>query len=181
LIDYDLAHRYAKVACRLASHTGRQQQWLEELQILGDLLTSKPHLMRYFSAPEGLAPHKRQVIEKSLGGDIDPALLDFLLYLVQKQRFHELPAIAAAYRQQIDGLLNIVEGHLITALPLEPQLKEQLKECFAKLYGKPLWLTEELDPKLLAGGILRVKDQQVDFSAKGKLTQLKKQLLSKKI
>jgi len=63
-----------------------------------------------------------------------------------------------------------------TAVPLTPDERSQLEELLARRFGPGRRLAIEVDPQILGGIWLRVGNQIIDGSLRGRLEALRRQL-----
>lgn len=147
---------------------------VEELNQIAKILEKQP----FFISPHISQEGKKAVLQKGLEGKIDPQLLSFLLLLIEKRRFKHLGEIAKAYSELAMEKLGKLKGCLTVPEPISDELKKNVTEALEKRYQKSLSLDVAIDPKLIGGGILRIGNSQADFSLKGKLAKLEKDLLS---
>ena len=92
--------------------------------------------------------------------------------LAQNERLGVLPEIAA----QFDALRNahegVVDARIASAFPLsDAQLAEIVATLRAK-YGREVKTSVSVDPDLIGGVSIRVGDEVMDASVRGKLAQL---------
>ena len=71
---------------------------------------------------------------------------------------------------------NIQEITAVTAIPLQGPLFDKLKEKLEQVTGKQVILTNQVDPSILGGVIIRMQDDQVDASVKTRLEDLKQHI-----
>lgn len=64
----------------------------------------------------------------------------------------------------------------MTAIPLQGPLFDKLKEKLEQVTGKQVILTNQVDPSILGGVIIRMQDDQVDASVKTRLEDLKQHI-----
>jgi F-type H+-transporting ATPase subunit delta len=176
LISADIASRYAKALYHLVSSKEEREGQLNELKQIKNILDQAPQLMQFFIAPQITLEQKEKVLESCFKNRIDNRLLSFLDLLLDRRRFQYFPEIVDKYNIIVKAELGILEGKLVTATPADEELVAALKEKLEKIYNKELILAKEIDPELLGGGILYVGDQLIDFSVRGKLDRLKKDL-----
>jgi len=70
---------------------------------------------------------------------------------------------------------EIPSAQLILPQPLEKSEKERLEMVFNQNAGTEVNISYEIDPDLIAGGILRFENELIDGSLKGQITRLKQQ------
>ena len=102
-------------------------------------------------------------------------LLDLL---VVRRRLDLLPAIERQYTTLLNEKRNVVTAQLVSSEQLSDTNVADIKARLNEYLGKSLHLDASVDPALIAGYVLRIKDQVIDGSLKGKLAGIEKVLLS---
>ncbi len=166
--------RYAKALFQLTASDEELERRCRDLNRLVAVLNRYP----FFFSPHISKENKEEALKKGLEEVEDKQLVSFLLLLVEKRRFNYLQEIVKAYSQMVREKLGQLKGRLVTAEPVEPSYIEKLKGKLEKQYGKKVFLEEETDPRLIGGGILTIGNRLADFSIKGKLEKLKRELLN---
>lgn len=178
MITKEIALKYSRALFRIKHSQNEIEKMLVDLEFILAALNVRPGIMDFFSSPKISKKEKQQVLEKSFAEQIDPQILKFILFLVEKKRIVFFPAIVADFKQQLIERSGILQVLLITATQVDQDTRELLKKKLESAYEKKIEINEELDPKLIAGGILIFSNKLIDFSVKGKLDRLKKDLLS---
>jgi len=73
----------------------------------------------------------------------------------------------------------MMDGVVKTAFALEPEEKAALETRMAELLGSPVHLTERLDASLIAGITVEIGGRVMDYSLKGKLALLRRELMKR--
>lgn len=73
----------------------------------------------------------------------------------------------------------MIDGVVKTAFPLEPEEKAALETRLAELLGTPVGLSERLDKALIAGITVEIGGRVMDYSLKGKLALVKRELMKR--
>jgi F-type H+-transporting ATPase subunit delta len=171
------AGRYSKALFNLASSKQELEQQLSDLEQVVGLLDP---LMPFFYSPQISQKEKEAVLDKNLKGRFDDKLLSFLLFLLKKRRLKDLSDIVQDYRRLVREELGVLEVRVVTAVPLDRDIKEKLQVKLEKVYPKKIEIQEEVDPELIGGGMVIMGNQLIDFSIRDKLARLKESLLSTK-
>lgn len=174
----EVALKYAKALFHLTSSKEQLESRLVDLKQIEHVITQKPQLRTFFSSPQISQEKKEKVLQNSLGSHIDSQLLSFCTLLLEKRRFKYFSEIVKKYEKMVMAKLDLLEGRLITAMPIDAELKAKVQQVLEKRYQKKVILKDEVNPHLLGGGILLIDNQQLDFSIRGKLNRLKDDLLS---
>lgn len=176
-----LAARYAKALFQSSSKT-EQQDLLNNFEILLDICSRTPKLCSFLNSPEISKQQKESILK--IPFNLETAsrfkeksnFLGFLSLLLQKGRFKYLTDIAKEYRNIFTNSYGIIYAHLTTAISIDGEMKEHLKEKLDQIYNKKFELTCNVDPQVIGGGVLLIANRMVDFSVKDKLERLKNEL-----
>ena len=178
MIAGQVASRYSRALFKMAASKEELEIRQQDLEGVVSVLQSLPKLGQFLSAPQISRVDKEKVLEKSLGGKLDPQLLHFMLFLLEKGRLKHLPEISRAYQRMVKESLGILEASLITAVPADTKIKESLQRKREKAYKKSSEMREEIDPQIMGGVILVVANQVMDWSIRDRLSSLKENLWS---
>jgi F-type H+-transporting ATPase subunit delta len=148
-----------------------------DVESLRNLLREVPQYERYLADPQVEADAREQILRQAFDGRVDRMTLNFLLVLNRRWRLGSLPAILDAYAH-LDNVrrLGRREVELVSPLPLEGGMLEQIKQGIAAWGGFEPLIRVRQDPSLLGGWIIRIGDQQIDATIRGQLERLRGQL-----
>lgn len=170
--------RYSKALFNLGSSLQDQERRQGDLQRFADDFSRKPEIKSFFLSPKIPLREKKEVLEKGLKKTNDSELINFLKFLLDKNQFKLIPEIAFEYTKLTNEKAGKLEAYLTCALELESSTEDVLKKILEKMFKKQIHLNITIDPKLIAGGIILVNNQLLDFSIKGRLESLREDLLS---
>lgn len=105
---------------------------------------------------------------------------DFVNLLLDKGRVQHLQRILNEYERLMRDYRDILLAHVVTAVDLETDLADKLTKKLEALTGKKIELAHEVDPGILGGMILRIKDWQIDGSVSSGLNRLRDNILAAK-
>lgn len=168
-----IAARYAKTLFQFTQN----EDFREQLQAFEDFLQKYPDIHRFFYSPHVPLEKKIKVLEK--GPQLNPQLVLFLKLLLKNRRFTLLPEVILEYCHLVRKRLGIVEAFLKSAHLISEDQKKSILQKLTDFTGKEVELETAIDPKLLGGGVLTINHHLIDFSIKGKLSELKEELLRK--
>lgn len=107
-----------------------------------------------------------------------PELLEVLKALVERDQLDLLPRIAELYRTMTEEDDDIVGLTVTTAVPLDDELRDQIKERYEKDFGKKVFLIENVDPSIIGGIVFEARGQRRDISVKTQLRAARDTLAS---
>lgn len=151
---------YAETLFYAAQKRGQEEE-------MGEILTSlKGILEEYTQLQTVLASPLVSSEEKEL------ALKALLPQILGRKKEEVFTAIASEYQNFLDKARDIEAVEVTVAAPLSPALEAELEERLTRLTGKKVRLEIKLEPKILAGLILRRGDRVIDASTRKKLELL---------
>ena len=103
--------------------------------------------------------------------------MDFLKFIVEKNREDLLESIASKFLDFRDKKLGIINVKVISAVPMTEAQKKKLKENYEKLLAKKVRFEFTIDPTVIGGFVAKVGDTVYDASLKNQLEILKKRFL----
>ena len=156
------ARRHAQAVFQIAMGNNEVEKWRSELKDISAALRV-PQLLAILESPKIHFSEKEQLLNKCLP-DLSRLALNFVYFLVIKQRLSILNEIAAEYERMADAQQGIEHARVVTAIPVDEKEQRLLSERLAALTGKRIVLTSEVDPAIIGGFVARVGDKLIDGS-----------------
>jgi F-type H+-transporting ATPase subunit delta len=181
MTEQTVGKRYALALFNAAESDELTHQVQENLTLLSELWEKNEELRGFMEAPQISTEEKKKILQTSLSEKVSELLLQFLIFLLEKGRFPQIPEIAAYYRKLLKEKMGIVEARVTTASPLDEELTLSLKEKLQKKTGKKIDLILQTDPSLIGGIRVIIGNQIIDNSISSELCKLKENLLSLKV
>ena len=119
---------------------------------------------------------KIQLIDTLFAGKIDNDLKNFFKILVEKGRITSVEAKEATYKELLNEKNNILEGYVISAVPMDNEKIKELETELSKKYNKNVTLENKVDKSVLGGVLVRLGNTEIDGTIKTRLDGLKNQL-----
>jgi F-type H+-transporting ATPase subunit delta len=104
--------------------------------------------------------------------DVTGTVANFLLLLLDRGRIGYLSAIIASYGAYADEISGVVRPILYSAMPLEADKVQGIKDALTKSTGKKVVLSVEVDPALIGGVVTKIGDMVYDGSIRTQLNQI---------
>ncbi len=169
---------YARALFDAARERGRLEQVHEEL---GDFVTAMrevPELGQLLRNPQ-LDPRARISALQDLLGDADELVRNFLLVVAEKGRAGQLPEIQRKFERLVAAEQGRIEVELTTAYELSEEEAREIVRQIEQASGKTVEATTRVDPDLIGGLVLQAGSLRVDASVRGRLNQLREDLLAR--
>ncbi len=173
MITNAIARRYAKALVQLAAEEERIELIHLELTRFETLLTEHSHLRSVLINPAYGINEKRAIVQDLLARmDVVGTVANFLLLLLERGRIGFLSAIIASYGAYADELSGVVRPILYTAIPLEADKIQGIKDALTTATGKKVVLSVEVDPSLIGGVVTKIGDMVYDGSIRTQLNRI---------
>lgn len=173
---YDIAaKRYAEAVYSIARDEGTQDRWQDDLATVAELVENR-EAAAYMARSRTSEADKRRLVEAVLRG-ASPLALNLALLLLQRNRLHLAPQIAAEFARMLDAERGIQHAEVTTAVPLGDAERRDLEGRLQQLTGaREVRLETRVDPDLIGGMVARIGDRLIDGSTRTRLLQLKRRL-----
>jgi F-type H+-transporting ATPase subunit delta len=183
--EQTLARRYARALLEVARERKEIAAVGAEIravaQVYGDLGARKagePDLRSLVTDPSRPVAARRELLVKVFGGRVSDLVLRFLILLLEKKRFGVVAEIADAYDHLADEAQGVARARVTTFRSLGDLQRVQLIDRLRRLTDRPTVVLEEtVDPEILGGLFVRIGDQVIDGSIRGRLRRLRERLV----
>jgi len=180
--DGTVGRRYARAL--IQSLEGASQDKLakveEELSALADLLDRRTGHREFRQAMlnPGFKPEQRKQVLKDIAEahKFEDVSSTFVRLLIEKERIASLPAIARAFREEVDGRVGRVRATILTAKPLSASALADIVRGLEKQTGKKVVPDVAVDPTVIAGVQARIGGLVFDATVKSQLDRLRQDL-----
>jgi len=171
------ALRYSKALFELDKSQSTLDRRLGYFKFLSDIIEQNPELMQFLQAPHIDVKEKKSILESILIKNNDSVFIQFIIYLAHARRISYLKSIGEEFHRMADEFLNYREVKIITAVPLDADSENLLKQVLENGHRKKVTITNQVDPGIIGGAILIVNNEMLDNSVAGKLRKIKEDLL----
>ncbi len=170
------AHRYAKALIDLAVEQGIVEQVHTDMQLLANTCEENRSLVNMLQSPIVAHYKKFAVLRDIFKSRVSPVSFSIFEIITRKNREEILFDVAKEFHVLYNEYKGIQTAQVVTTIPVDATLREQFKAMVVEISGKQqVELTEKVDPSLIGGFVLKIKDKLIDESVKGKLQALKYQ------
>ena len=171
--DVRIAARYAKPLLELAE----EKKVLDEVKSDMDSFLSICKESRDFSLmlKSPIIPHfkKADILKKTFIEKYNDLTIQAFDLITKKNRESALESIASEFVHLYNEKKGIAEVEVTTSFKTDAGMKQAFEKLAKNITGKEPALTEEVDPEILGGFILKLGDKQIDESVRGRLNDLK--------
>jgi F-type H+-transporting ATPase subunit delta len=165
-----IARPYAEAAFRLAEETGSTAAWSSALSRLAAVARSEDvgHLV---GNPRVSAAQLTELLV-SLSGDASAPLRNFVSALVENKRVPVLPAVSEQFETLKNEREATVDAHIESALAMDDGQLSALVKDLEQRFKRKVRPQVTVAPELIGGVCVRVGDEVIDGSVRGKLAAM---------
>ncbi len=171
-----IAKRYASAL--IESAKGCYDEVLDDLLKIDKIIFENKDFKTFFLHPIVSLKDKKDTIKETLQGKIHELSYNFIETLLDENRFNIFRTILFIFQKEVDFLKNKQEVEVISAVDLDEESKQRLKDKLAQKLNKDVILNYEKDEGLLGGFIVKLEDRVIDLSLKTRFETLKKSNLN---
>jgi F-type H+-transporting ATPase subunit delta len=169
--------RYAEAAFEVATRDDAIEAWRAELDVAAAMVADE-RLARALANPAIPFEKRLGLAKATFGKVVSGPVLNLIGLMIRRGRIEELPRIAAEFRRLDNARQGITLATATSAAPLTPDEIQAVTERMEQFTGGRVELEVQVDPSLLGGLVVRVGDQLLDGSVRGRLERLRNQLVS---
>jgi F-type H+-transporting ATPase subunit delta len=170
---------YAHALIGSANSAGVADEVVDQLgRFVDDYLAKNPQLVLAFSSPRIDEAEKGRVIDRLLGGEFHPVLINFLKVMARRGRLGYVSAVRDAADSLRDELLGRIVAEVRTAVPLDDSLRQTVLSRIAQATSKEVRLVEVVDDRLVGGMVIRIGDTIFDGSVANQINKLSRKVRS---
>ena len=170
------ARRYAEAAFQIATRDGTIELWRDQLQRARDALADE-RIARVLHDQGIPLDDRLAVVDRVFAGSLDPRVQNLVGLLLRRGRIEQLPRLVDEFIRLDNERLGIVTAEVTSAAPLTQQEIDALTRRLQERTGGRVQFTFRTDPDLLGGVTVRVGDELMDGSVRGRLERLRNQLI----
>jgi F-type H+-transporting ATPase subunit delta len=166
-----LARPYSSAVFELAKSTDSFDEWSEHLKFLTNVV-SDPGLAEVVANPRvDRNTLKRILLDLSEGHSSDLGK-NLIKLLIDNNRLSAIPQIAVQYEQLKARHQGYVKVEIISTYAVKPPQQQEIEAILRKRLGRAVNVNITIDRSLMGGWLIKVGDQVIDLSVKGRLRQL---------
>ncbi|HCW06953.1 MAG TPA: hypothetical protein DGG95_06270 [Cytophagales bacterium] len=169
------AKRYSQAIFEIAIENNEFDKWQIDLQKLDELANTN-EFVSVMENPKFTFENKIKLLAIQTIG-LSLRAMNLALLLTNKGRFSLLSEINHQYRTLLDDYRGVEKALVNTAIQLEENELSKLAEQLSSFSGKKVTLTNQVDPDIIGGIIVRIGGKILDGSTRSQLLALKSELV----
>ena len=171
-----LAKRYSDAIIAVAKDRGEIDEVFTDLTTVSESLDMVTKMRDFLMHPVIPFAEKKDMIKSVFQGRIQPSTLSLMFILTEKSRLNLLETIKYCYEESMDEAKNIVKVGVVSAVEIDGDLKQSLKERLENKLHKAVKFVFDINPDIIAGLILKIQDKTREGAMAGKIEGFKKLL-----
>lgn len=172
-----IASRYATALIELGEQNNQLDLYYSDLELINATLQSNDDLSRFLSHPTIVVNEKKEIIDKIFRNHISSNILNTVKLLLDRNRLFIFPSIVNHYKEFLFKKRNILIAEVYTAIEIEQEVKDRVKNQLEKLFNKNINLEHAVKPEILAGMVVKIGDKVIDGSIKSKFETMKRKMI----
>ena len=170
---------YSLALFSIAKEEKKLKQFKEQSQLIIDSLIESDGYENILSSNSITIEEKQGMLKKAFTKGLNKNLLNFLLILVEKNRFKIVRQVLFKLIKFINEDLNINEGIVYTPIKLMTKDLKAIELRTGKLLSTKVTLVNKIDAELISGFKVVVGDEIIEDTISSRLEDIKNQLLRK--
>ena len=171
-----IARPYAEAAFKAALDGQALPAWSDMLSRLAAVV-ARPEAQSFLGNPANAADNVAAVIA-DVAGQVSPEQRNFIGLLAGNERLSVVPEIVALFTQLRNAHEQVLDAQVSSAYPLSDEQVADIRATLETKYGRKVDVSVMLDPELIGGVSIRIGDEVMDASVRGKLAQLAASLMN---
>ena len=168
------AKRYAQAAAAIVTRAETWPQWRQDLETVASTLREGP-LLAILRSPTVAAQRKFFMLDQVFGQRVAPEVVNLLKVLVRRGHIATFPEVQRWFVELADQAQRIERFTVTSSVPLTDDAREGLRRRL-ELDGSQVIVTEQVDPEIIGGLVIRHRDLVQDYSIRGRLEALRDRL-----
>ncbi|MFB6306219.1 MAG: ATP synthase F1 subunit delta [Flavobacteriales bacterium] len=177
MINSKASKRYARSLIELAKEKNNLDKVFEDMSSVRKTCEEIKELTLLLKNPIVKKDIKQTVFKRVFKESLNDLSYSFIQLVIRKQREPILLNIIESFQEQYKEYNHIVTAEVTTAVALDKDLRNKIKELVKGDDEKTtVELNEKVEKNIIGGLILRVGEKQVDSSIKTQLNRFKRTL-----
>jgi len=171
-----ISTRYAKALILSGIDNKCLDEFKADMELIGDTIKKNPMFGQILDNPVIKPQQKRKVLNELLVKHVHPLTLNFIHLIIRNRREILLADVSRSFIALYEKSKGIKRAHVVSATGMDEPAKKQLQHHLNRMFQADVKMTDETNPDLIGGFILRVDDQQYDASMSSALKRMRKTL-----
>lgn len=176
-----VARRYAQALFNVALSRETIDIVGSELFQLKSFSDKDKRLIDFLKAPQVLTEHKTAMVKTLFTTRLSPALLSFVLLLIEKARINLLAEISREFEKLLEEHKGLIKARVTTAVDIDSDFKMRLVDKLEDITGMKIELVHRINKSIIGGIIVQLNYRVIDCSVRFQLSCIKHDLMALKV
>lgn len=171
-----VAKTYSQALFEVGLENNNLDVYMEELKVVRDMFKEHPNFYVILTSPKINTEEKKKIVDEVFKDKATDEISNFMKIIIDKRRVKDFYSIVAQFENLIYEHKGIVKATALTTVLLGKDEKDSLIKKLESTTGKKVELINEIDKSLLGGVLIKLGDQVIDGTLRGKLNNLQNSL-----
>ena len=172
----NVASRYGLALYSLALEENKIDSWQTDVKTLKGIFLENPDFIMILGSSFISLEERIEILEKSLKG-VDKNIVALIDVVMENNRIDLIFDIFDSFNSYCNQYRGVSEGLIYSTLKLDQTVIDQIEKKISKIEGSKVELKNVIDPSLIGGVKVVIKDRIYDGSIKHNIEMMKKDLL----
>ena len=171
-----VASRYGLALYSLAMDKNKILDWQKEVKELTSILKENTDFIMVLGSSFISLDERLEMVDKSFVG-VDEEIIALIKVVMENNRMHMILDIFESFNSYCNEYRGVSEGLVYSTLKLDQKVINQIEEKISEIEHHKVELKNVIDPTLIGGVRVVIRDRIYDGSIKHHLEMMKKDLL----
>ncbi len=171
-----VSSRYGLALYSLALEENKLSSWQEEVKELSRIFKENTDFIMVLGSSFISLEERIEILEKSLVG-VDKEIIALISVVMENNRINLILEIFESFNSYCNQYRGVSEGLIYSTVKLEEKVISQIEEKVSKMENSKVELKNIIDPSLIGGVKIVIKDHIYDGSIKHHIDMMKQDLL----
>ena len=172
----NVASRYGLALYSLALEENKIDSWQTDVKTLKGIFLENPDFIMILGSSFISLEERIEILEKTLKG-VDKNIVALIDVVMENNRTDLLIDVFDSFNSYCNQYRGVSEGLIYSTLKLDQTVIDQIEKKISKIEGSKVELKNVIDPSLIGGVKVVIKDRIYDGSIKHNIEMMKKDLL----
>lgn len=181
MIAQEVAKEYAGALFMSVKERGLIDDVHQQFQALRQVMAANPKMLALLSGPSLSIKEKMGLVSRVFGDQMNRLAVEFLGMMIRKRRISYLPEVINELEFRIEQERGIARATVITAIACSSESEAALVQGLEAKTGHRIVLTKKVDPSIIGGAIVMLRNEVIDGSIRHSLGLLRDRLVKLRV
>ena len=172
----NVASRYGLALYSLALEENKIDSWQKDVKTLKSIFEENTDFIMILGSSFISLEERLEIVEKTLVG-VDKNIIGLIDVIMENNRTDLILDVFESFNSYCNQYRGVSEGLIYSTLKLDQTVIDQIEKKISKIENNKVELKNVIDPSLIGGVKVVIKDRIYDGSIKHNIEMMKKDLL----